>query len=311
MSSPTPPEPIRGDTPEQRLIRQKIWRACNVENQHFMAAIVGREGSGKSLTGLKLAEMADPTMAADRVMFEPKAFLERLQEWKERGETTGKMVVADEAGVGLGVRTWYQKDQILFNQVLQVIRDENMGIIFTLPRLNELDSQARGRLHAFIEMTDLDAGEWAEFRWLNWSPTRDERDDVYRHYPELKIDGFKRKVKRLKVSPPSEELVANYQERKAAFQDELYQDAIDEMGDDDGDDEQSASDIADRIKNGDGAQQIVSWHNAHKRWYVAKDLVREQFDLSHSKAQTVKKLLENDPEFDSKAVAPDKREAEA
>jgi len=263
-----------------------------------MAAIVGPEGSGKSWTSLKIAELIDPSFDADRVMFEPKAFLERLQEWKERGETTGKMVVADEAGVGLGVRTWYQKDQILFNQVLQVIRDENMGIIFTLPRLNELDSQARGRLHAFIEMTDLDAGDWAEFRWLNWSPTRDERDDVYRHYPVLNIGGFKRKVKRLKVSPPSAELVANYQERKTAFQDELYQDAIDEMGDGDDDGEVTPHDAVEEILANSAVDDFVSVHGGNKTRYIDWKLIRAEYGLSRDDAQVAKSLLEKKVDLD-------------
>lgn len=301
----TPPEVLRTDSPEARLIRQKVWKACNVDNEHFMGAIVGREGSGKSLTAAKICEVADPSFNADRVMFEPKAFLERLQKWKAAGETTGKMVLADEAGVGLGVRTWYQKDQILFNQVLQVIRDENMGIIFTLPRLTELDSQARGRLHAFLEMTDKDPGEWAEFKWLNWDPTRDERDKIYRHYPELNIGGYKRKLKRLRIGPPSDEFIRNYEARKADFQDGLYQDAIDEMEDDELD-EMDPQDVVDDLKDSNSIADVLSWHGAHKKWYIDKDLIRNSYDLSHSEAATAKKLLANDDSVDVADIGQEK-----
>ncbi|MHB9286612.1 hypothetical protein ACKVMT_06185 [Halobacteriales archaeon Cl-PHB] len=300
-TAPSPPEQLKADTPEARLIRQKVWRAMNVENQHFMGAIVGREGSGKSWTALKIAELADPTFNAERVMFEPKTFLERLREWKEAGETTGKFVVADEAGVGLGVRTWYEKDQILFNQVLQVIRDENMGMLFTLPRLTELDSQARGRLHAFIEMTDLDAGNWAEFKWLNWDPTRDERDKTYRHYPEMKIDGYNRKLKRLKLSPPSSELVEGYQARKTAFQDELYDEALEEMEEEDSED-LSPQEVVDELKADERVSEVLSWHGGRNHWYVDKDLIRNKFDLSHSDASTAKKLLASDADIDVEKI---------
>jgi len=284
------PKPLQKDSVEARIIRQKIWKACNVDNQHFMAAVVGREGSGKSYTSLKIAEAADPTFNAKRVMFEPQAFLERLQEWKEKGVTQGKLVVADEAGVGLGVRTWYQKDQILFNQVLQVIRDENMGILFTLPRLSELDSQARGRLHAFLEMTDLDEGNWAEFKWLNWSPSRDERDKVYRQYPEMRIDGWKRTVKRLRVGPPSQDLITNYQARKDEFQEELYQDAIDEMEDSETA-EMGAKEVAQDIAQSD-ISPYVSTHNQTGEPYINRDLIRTEYDVSESDARAVKSLLE-------------------
>jgi len=297
----TPPNPLQRDTVEARLIRQKIWKRLNVDNMHFMGAVVGREGYGKSLTSLRLAEAVDPTVTAERVMFEPEAFLRKLQGWKEAGETAGKMVVADEAGVGLGVRTWYQEDQVLFNQVLQVIRDENMGILFTVPRLKELDSQARGRLHAFIEMTDKEDDEWAEFKWLNWQPTRDERDRVYRHYPELKVNGWKRKIKRLRVGPPSPDLVEAYEARKDEFQTELYQAAIDSMSDADEED-RSPKELAEDIADDGDLGPITSFHGGHSKWQLDKDLIRAEYNLSHADAQTVKKLLQAHPDVDPAAV---------
>jgi len=285
-----PPEPLQRDSIEARVVKQKIWQRMWRDNQHFMGAIVGREGSGKSWTALKLAEAADPSFHAERVMFEPQTFLERLQEWKENDETKGKMVVADEAGVGLGVRTWYQKDQILFNQVLQIIRDENMGIIFTLPRLNELDSQARGRLHAFMKMVDKENGEWARFKYLNWKPTRDERDEVYRSYPQMRVNGVEQKVKYLSVGPPSMELVEAYSERKSRFQTEIYQEAIDEMEDSD-EEEQTPKDVAGEIESG-GLDVVVAEHGNTGEPYISKELIQAEFDVSKSDARAVKALLD-------------------
>lgn len=290
-AKPSTPEPLTNDSVEARIIKQKVWDRMWRDNEHFMAAVVGREGSGKSYTSLKIAEVADPSFNADRVMFSPKAFLERLQEWKENGETQGKVVVADEAGVGVGVRTWHDREQILFNQVLQVIRDENMTMLFTLPRLSELDSQTRGRLHALLEMTDKENGEWAELKWLNWDPTRDERDKTYRHYPELKVNGWKRKIKRLRLGPPSDDLIQAYSERKDEFQASLYEEAIEEMGDDEKDDEQTIKEVAMEIAE-DGIEQFVSVHNQTKQPYINKELIRAEYETSHSDASAVKSLLE-------------------
>ena len=297
VENKNPPRPIRSNKVEARILRQKIWRRCNVENQHFMAAIVGREGSGKSYTALKISELVDPSFDASRVMFEPEQFLERLQTWKANNATQGKMVVADEAGVGIGVRTWYEQDQIKFNQVLQVIRDENMGILFTLPRLNELDSQARGRLHAFLEMVDKEDGEWAELKWKNMDPTRDDRDKIYKKYPRMRVNGFVRPIKRIRFGPPSDDLAKGYSARKDEFQRELYEEAIGAMQDDE-EQETSAQEIADQIKDEKMVPDIVTYHNGHHKWQLDKDLIREKFDISHSKAQTAKKLLSNDPDID-------------
>ena len=286
---PKPPEPLRKNTPEAKLIKRKVWDRMWRNNEHFMGVLVGREGSGKSWTGMKIAEVSDPTFEGWRVMFDPANFLKQLQEWKENNETKGKMVVIDEAGVGVGVRSWYDKDQIMLNQVLQLIRDENMGVIFTLPRLEELDSQTRGRLHAFMEMTDIKRGEWAEFKYLNWDPTRDGRNDIYRQYPELRVGGHTRTIKRLRVSPPSMDIVEPYQERKDDFQDEQYQKAIDEL-EDDVDDEKTVKEIAMEIADG-GMDAVVDEHSQNHTPYINSTLIRADYELSQNDAKAVKDLL--------------------
>lgn len=289
-STPEVPEPLQGNSVEARMIKQKIWRRMWVDNEHFMAVVVGREGSGKSFTGIKLSEVVDPTFNAERVMFDPVNFLKRLQEWKANGNTQGKMVVIDEAGVGVGVRTWYDKDQIAFNQVLQIIRDENMGLIFTLPRLEELDSQTEGRLHAYLEMTEKNIGDWAKVKWLNWDPTRDGRNKIYREYPKLRVNGVKRSIKRLSISPPSDDLVSAYSERKEEFQREQYEDAIDDM-EEDVDDEQTVKEIAIEIADG-SLGDYVARHNQNNTPYINTNLIRADYDLSQNDSSAVRDLLQ-------------------
>ena len=291
VQDPDPPDQLQAETVEAELIKQEIWDRMWVDNEHFMGVIVGREGSGKSLTGIKLGEVNDPTFEAWRVMFNPVSFLKQLQEWKNNNETQGKMVVIDEAGVGVGVRTWYDKDQIMLNQVLQIIRDENMGVIFTLPRLSELDSQTKGRLHAYMEMMDMDAGNWARLKYLEWDPTRDGRNKIYREYPKLTVNGYQREIKRLKIGPPSQEIVAKYEDRKTEFQNEQYQKAIDEM-EEDVDDEKSVKEIAMDIVEQQEVAQFVSRHGQTNEPYINKELVRAEYDLSHADAQGVKALLD-------------------
>jgi len=141
MSSATPPERLRQLDDEDisaRIVRQKVWKRMNVDNQHFMGAVVGREGTGKSHSALAIASAVDPEFTAEDVFFQPERLLEALNS-DDYGR--GNVVVLDEAGVGLGNRSWYDKEQILLNQALQTARDDNMGVLYTLPRLEELDSQ--------------------------------------------------------------------------------------------------------------------------------------------------------------------------
>lgn len=291
--TPQPPASLRDPSPEEltkRIIRQKVWRRCNVENKHFMGVVVGREGSGKSHTAVKIASGVDPSFTAERVFFDPKRLLEVLKD-DEHG--AGTAVVIDEAGVGLGNRTWYDKDQILLNQALQTARDDNMCVLFTLPRMSELDSQTVGRLHTYIEMMDLNKVEgYADARWMNIDPARDESGNVYKQYPRLRVRGRRKRVKRVRFRPPDEEIVEAYEDRKAQFKDELYAEAIEAAEDADSDDDGAdPKAIAQEIAS-DGVSEFVARNGSTKEPYINKDLIRVEYDLSHSDASAVKTLLE-------------------
>jgi nicotinamide riboside kinase len=283
------PETLVGDHPVQLVLRQEIWGRLNERNQHFMAVLVGPEGSGKSYTSLKIAELVDPTFTAERVMFNPADFLEQLQEWKAAGETKGKMVVVDEAGVGIGTRSWYEKDQIKLNKVLQVIRDENMGIIFTVPSLKDLDSQARRRLRAYCEMVNLQEGKYADMKFLRWLPKRDDKNKTYRKYPVVRVNGDHRKIRRLRFAPPTPELSRAYNQRKATFQAQLYDEAESEFRGDD--DQISEQDIADKIID-NGIEQYKAVANGNGIEYIDSDLIQLDYETSGRKAKRVQKLLE-------------------
>ena len=284
------PEGLQSDHPVAKVLRQEIWSRLNERNQHFMAVMVGPEGSGKSYTSLKIAETVDPTFDAERVMFDPAEFLAKLQEWKEAGETAGKMVVVDEAGVGIGTRSWYEKDQIKLNKVLQVIRDENMGIIFTVPALSDLDSQARRRLRAFCEMTSLEEGEWAEFKMLRWQPKRDDQNQVYKKYPVVRVRGQPTKIRRMRLSPPSSDLTKAYNTRKEAFQADLYEDAEGEFRDDEKEG-MSVTEVAEDIIDGN-IDEYQSVHNGNGMEYIDDTLIRMDYDLSQGDSKMVKKYIE-------------------
>jgi len=300
MSDPQPPKPLRQLKPTQylgRIVKQKMWRRMNVENQHFMAAIVGREGTGKSHSALTLSRLVDPSFTAEDVYFDPQ---DLLRAFDSDAYGRGDMIVLDEAGVGLGNRSWYDKEQILLNQTLQTVRDDNMGVIFTLPRLEELDSQTIGRLHAFVEMMNVYPDEgWAETKWKNINLTRDGRSKEFKKYTRLNVNGMQKRVTRCAIAPPPEDLVAAYEARKEAFKAELYEEAIgaydDEEEEDDGTDPEA---LAEQIID-DGAEPYISKHGGNGRLYVDKDMIRVKHDLSHHDATAVKKLVEQSVDMEA------------
>lgn len=301
MSAQTsrPPAELQGEKPERKILREGIWERLNENNEHFMGVVVGREGLGKSGTALKIAEMVDPGMSAEQAMFEPVDFIDKLRSWKRDGTTQGRMIVADEAGVGLGNRTWYEKDQIRFAQILQLIRSENMGMLFTLPRAAELDSQIRkGRLHAVLEILSKRDGQFTEITWQSVIPTRKFRDDVYTPKPRMKVDGVKHKIDTLKFGPPSDDLWEEYEEKKDAFQEKEYREAQEDMEDGSGDADSPVDSAIEEVVNNDRLEEVVSEHGSTGRKYVDADLLQYQFDLSQNEAKRAKSVIEKqvDPE---------------
>jgi len=292
MTDPTPPEPLQQLDPHNysaRIVRQKMWRRMNVENQHFMGAVVGREGTGKSYSALTLARTVDPEFTAADVFFKPEDLLEAFDSDEY---SAGNMIVLDEAGVGLGNRSWYEKEQILLNQTLQTVRDDNMGVLFTLPRLEELDSQTIGRLHTFVEMLQTHPAEgYAVAKWKNISMSRDGAGRTYKKYPRLRVNGVNKRISRFGISAPDDDLAAAYEQRKEAFKAELYEEAIAAYDDEDGNDEKRPDEIADEIID-DGVSNVVSEHGRNGTLYVDKDIIRVEYGLSHRDAAAVKKLVE-------------------
>ena len=288
----TPPPSLRnhGGSPSARVLRRYIWKRMNVENEHFMGVIVGREGSGKSHTALSICRKVDPTFDADRVFFDPADLVRAFRD-DELG--TGSMVMLDEAGVGLGNRSWYEKEQVLLNQTLQTVRDENMGVLYTLPRLSELDSQTIGRLHALLSMKEKYPEDgWAALSWKNIEVTREkESDKVYKKYPRMRVDGYQQRITEIGIKKPPESLAEAYEQRKASFKDDLYDEVIDAHDETEEDDGQDLKDIAQEI-----AQDIdgfVSTNGSTKEKYINKDLIRIEYELSHSDARAVKSMLES------------------
>lgn len=298
---PSPPEPLQ--PPNDRHVPwllHRIWKRVNVKNEHFMGAIVGQEGSGKSHTAIKIAEEVDPSFTHERVIFDVAKLLKSL---KDGDHEPGQFWVLDEAGVQLGNRTWQERSQVLTNQALQLIRNHNLGLLFTLPRLGELDSQAQGRLQAFLELTEKEKGEYVRGKWKFLDPDRtDTTGTIYKKYPRRRVDGVVVRITSVAFTPPSPAVIEPYEQRKAEFQEEFYEKVIDELeGADEEEDEDTAKDPKDVAEEiiGNGVEKYVSEHPQNGLRYVDPDLIEMEYGLSIRQAKKVKKLVQRTVDLDS------------
>lgn len=302
MSTQSPPEPLQGPKDNHvKWLLHRIWERLNRRNEHFMGVIVGQEGSGKSYTAVKIAQNVDPNFNADRVIFNVADLLEELAEGNHE---PGYCYVLDEAGVQFGVRTWQDRSQILANQALQLIRKHNLGLIFTLPRLSEFDSQAQGRLQAMYEITEKEPEEYVKGKWKFFDPDRsDDTGEIYKKYPRRIQNGQKKRITRLSFSPPEGTVIDEYEAEKDEFLEEFYEKTIAEMRDEqDGEEEDEslspkeiATELAQQI------ERVVAQDQKTGRAYINRDIIRAEYDCTISDARTVKTLLEK--QFDSNELA--------
>lgn len=291
------PSHLQQDHATVAAILRPIYERLNHRDEHWVHVIVGREGSGKSHTALKLGEQIDPGFSVGDVYFQPAELLRDLRD----GEySQGDVYILDEAGVGLGKRTWQEAGQKRLNQSLQLIRNHNIGLIFTLPRLSELDSQAQGRLHSYLEIRHKEPGQYVGGPWRWLDPDRvDITGEVYRKTPSH--DGTD--LKRVKFSPPEDDdLVERYEERKTEFQESFYDETIDTLegnGEDEtADTPDTPHDIAAAIRSDGGVEQYIKEINGGAQAYIDTDEISLDYHVGDPKAKKVKKLLMRDLDRD-------------
>lgn len=109
----------------------------------IQAFFVGDRGAGKSCAAIRLGELLDPTFGIDRVCYTTKEVLSVVKKLHETIGTEGKVIVYDEAGVGVGNRDWQKESNKLMNYFIQQARVFRLIMIYTTPNLAFVDKQAR------------------------------------------------------------------------------------------------------------------------------------------------------------------------
>lgn len=293
-ASASVPEGLRGDTWTERVIKDRIWAPPNRNDNWSAFCMVGREGSGKSHTVAAILERADPSFVADRVFFEPEDLIGFIADL-DTDERTGKAVLLDEAGVGMGVRSWYQEDQIKVNKAAQTMRDDNMILGLTLPSFGQLDSQLRTRMHGFCEMRGLDIGESATWSWKDVIVNREEGGSEIKRkkFPRYPVGQRMQKIERLCIGPPSDEFIGPYEEEKAAFKQAYYE----EVAGKDEEEDIGAEDVVAEVVTNDRFDEFTTIHGATGNEYIDKDKLYMEFSddgLTHRDARGAKKAIQEE-----------------
>lgn len=205
-------------------IMEWIHNRIHKHNKNFLCVICGETGSGKSYSALRICELLDPEFSIEQVAFSPQEFMALLNSGKLH---KGNFLLVDEAGVTLPSRQWWSFTNRALNYILQTFRRENLGVIFTLPDLSMLDSQARKLFHMYIETERILPEQEQVLVKLFFCQNQPKLGKVYFKYPRLvddkgqiiRYDGFY-------IGLPSEKLIKDYEEKKKVFAETLKQDLL-------------------------------------------------------------------------------------
>lgn len=286
------PPALRGDDLTSEIVRETIWRPAARENDWRVFVIVGREGSGKSLTAASILRACDPTFTVENAHFEPVPFLKDIG--RELGRP-GVAAMSDESGVAFGNRTWHDRSQVEANQYLQTARDHNRIVGLTAPRLEEIDKQLRGRIHLVLETQQMRKGEWVEVKWKMVDPSRTGESQIYKKYPRLERGGRREKVTRVRVGPPPAELAEPYQEKKAAWKQDLKDRVVEQFADEEEQEEDmTPAEIAEDIKADGEVEDYISKNGSQR--YIDRSLIIARYNVSEKVSKAVKSLLRTEIE---------------
>ena len=107
------------------------------QNRNWQVLICGPPGTGKTYTGIRIAEMLDPKFTADKIVFDTLDLIETLESCKAR-----EFIIYDEAEA-FSSRQSQRSENIVLSKIIAMMRFTQMNIIYCLPHMKMIDINAR------------------------------------------------------------------------------------------------------------------------------------------------------------------------
>ena len=200
-------------------IMQRISR-----NKNFLLCFVGETGSGKSYSGLALAEYLSQKMnvpfSKENIVFSPRTLMQRINE----GDLPkGSCLLFDESGVSYSARQWQSINNQLINYLIETFRFKNYIVIFTVPSISFIDKVARQLIHCICETVSINyAKKFCEVKPFFIQVSRFCK--AYYKYLKVATPGaiVSSQIQRLQIYLPSKELIEHYEKVKNDYVEDLY-----------------------------------------------------------------------------------------
>ena len=192
-------------------------------NRCVVILCVGRVGTGKSWSCLKLASVLDPSFDVNRVVFNLKDLLNLVH----NGEVgKGEVIVFDEAGISVSNRNSYMN---MFNKamshLLQTWRHRNHILFITVPSISFIDKGIRSMFDMMIETTQVIKSRNVVQCDLKMIQHNYQIGKTY--YYNARMDDGTQML--LEVGKPNIKLINRYEKKKTEFTTGLYEELMTEL----------------------------------------------------------------------------------
>lgn len=192
-------------------------------NKNVIVITTGATGSGKTYSNLNIAESwykerFKAEYPIDNVCFSLGQLMNQIMELQKGNKLRkGELFILEEAGANFGNLDFQNKISKMFSYILQSFRSMNLILLMNAPVLTMINKQARQLIHAHFTTKGIDYGKKVVHIKPLFHQLAQSSGKSYWKYPRSKINGKTAKVEVLEIPKPSDELIAQYEKRKAEF----------------------------------------------------------------------------------------------
>jgi len=183
-------------------------RLAKNTNCFFLVYSDGKSGVGKSYLALWMAQCLQPSFSVSNVCFNMTDFIYLVNTLPP-----GSIIVFDDAGVEGDSRTFLSKNNLDMRHVIESMRSRLISVFFTVPGLDMIDATVRHMSTMEIRVMSHGLAKAYGCKYNRY------HNDYY--YPFLFYIGHPRN-KNLRAPLPTKEVLDAYEEKKYAFQSDLY-----------------------------------------------------------------------------------------
>ena len=188
-----------------------------------MGIFVGRVGTGKSYSALKICSEVDPSFNEGRVLFRIPDLLELVHEGKIE---PGQCIIFDEAGISASNRESYMnKFNKAMSYLLQTWRHRNIVLFVTVPSISFIDKGIRSMFDIMIETQKVIKKRRVVQASAKIIQHNYQMGKTYYH----NLKSYGGEIMKLEISKPAIKLINRYEKKKTTFTSELYKQQMEEL----------------------------------------------------------------------------------